>query len=42
MNVDTVFVREGGVGAFPGGDAAAAAAEEDLGGFDPEGSEAVC
>lgn len=39
-DVDAVFVGEGRVGAFPGGDAAAAASEGDLRVSGPEGAEA--
>lgn len=39
-DVDAIFVGEGGVAAFPGGDAAAAAAEGDLCLRGPEGAEA--
>lgn len=39
-DVDAVFVGEGRVAAFPGGDAAAAAAEGDLSEGGPEGAEA--
>jgi hypothetical protein len=40
-NVDTVFVGEGSVGAFPRGDPAAAGAEEEVRGGDVGGAEAV-
>jgi hypothetical protein len=39
-DVDAVLVGEGRVGAFPGGDAAAAATEGDLSVCGPEGAEA--
>lgn len=42
VDVDSVAVFEGRVCAFPGCDAAAAAAEGEGAGLDPEGSEAVC
>lgn len=41
VDVDSVAVFEGRVCAFPGCDAAAAAAEGEGAGLDPEGSEAV-
>lgn len=41
MDVDSVIVAHGRVGALPGGDAAAAGAEDDLGGLDEESAEAV-
>jgi hypothetical protein len=40
-DVDAIFVGEGRVAAFPGADAAAAAAEGDLSVHDPEGAEAL-
>lgn len=40
-DVDTVLVLEGRVGPLPGCDAAAAVAQEDLGGLHPCGAEAV-
>lgn len=43
MDVGAVFVGEGGgVAAFPRCDAAAAAAEEEVGMGDPEGAETIC
>jgi len=41
VDVGAVGVGEGGVCAFPGDDAAAAGAEGEGGGGDPEGAEAV-
>lgn len=40
-DVDSVFVGESRVCAFPGCDAAAASAHQDLGGLDKGGTEAV-
>lgn len=41
VDVDTVLVLKGRVRALPGCDPAAAAAEEDVTGLNPEGAEAV-
>lgn len=41
VDINAIVVRKGSVCAFPGGDAAAAAAETEKRGLDPEGAEAV-